>query len=249
MDKFEHLILTRFNLPINNWEEDKNGNPIRTDDWLEHRFDLFDRYCFPSVRNQSNQNFKWLVFFSDKTPEKYRRRIASYEEFDNFTPIFLDSSMGFDESFRNKCISDHLECDTQYLITTRLDNDDALGDNAVAVIQSRFHEQEFEVLNFRDVYYLCDDQLCVWESECNQFVSIIERIEDGQFKTAWFKQNSLIPDTHPVTQITGGPYCLVLVHDRNIFNEQRGESCPLERLEEDFTLSGDAYLELSLLIP
>ncbi|WP_051227980.1 glycosyltransferase [Gillisia sp. JM1] len=58
---FQHYILTRFNLRAEDWTTTKNNEKVLTEEWLEERFDLFENYCFSSVRNQTNQNFKWLV--------------------------------------------------------------------------------------------------------------------------------------------------------------------------------------------
>ena len=32
-------------------------------EWMDHRFIVFDSYCFPSVINQTCKNFKWLLFY------------------------------------------------------------------------------------------------------------------------------------------------------------------------------------------
>ena len=47
----QHFILTRFNLCL--WNKDKEGNPVRTAAWLEHRFSLFEKY---------SMNYLYLYF-------------------------------------------------------------------------------------------------------------------------------------------------------------------------------------------
>ena len=61
MKSFEHLIITRFNLNL--YARDKHDAPTRTERWLEHRFEIFELYCLPSVA----------------TPAAYRRRIGGYQ--------------------------------------------------------------------------------------------------------------------------------------------------------------------------
>lgn len=51
----------------------------RTDRWLEHRFEVFERYCLPSVAAQTSGNFTWLCLFDAATPEPYRSRIEGYK--------------------------------------------------------------------------------------------------------------------------------------------------------------------------
>ena len=73
MTNFCHLILTKFN--VRSFPDLKPGcDPT----WLERRFNLFDQYCFPSVYHQSNQSFKWLIFFDIDTPTLFKKRIEAY---------------------------------------------------------------------------------------------------------------------------------------------------------------------------
>lgn len=66
MKSFEHLIITRFNLNL--YARDKHDAPTRTERWLAHRFEVFERYCLPSVAAQTNPNFRWLCLFDAATP-------------------------------------------------------------------------------------------------------------------------------------------------------------------------------------
>ena len=75
MQEFQHIIITRFNLRNHQWSDrTKNNTPILTESWLEDRFDLFENFCYLSVRNQTNINFQWWVFFDTKTPTRFRER-------------------------------------------------------------------------------------------------------------------------------------------------------------------------------
>lgn len=76
MENFSHFLITRFNLNL--YERDKHAAPTRTARWLEHRFEVFERYCLPSVAAQTATDFRWLCLFDAATPEPDRRRIASY---------------------------------------------------------------------------------------------------------------------------------------------------------------------------
>ena len=52
--KFTHYLITRFNVPVKNWDRDKAGKPVLDDAWMHNRLDLFRRYCVPGVANQTN---------------------------------------------------------------------------------------------------------------------------------------------------------------------------------------------------
>ena len=57
---FKHYIITRFNLS-QRWDKDSLGNKVLDDNWLKNRFQLFENYCFPSLKSQTNKNFEWWV--------------------------------------------------------------------------------------------------------------------------------------------------------------------------------------------
>ena len=81
---FTHVIMTRFNV-----ERPRRHDPMRLDpDWLAGRFDLFEKYCLPSVAAQTARDFHWLVYFDAGTPEPIRRRIAACREVFPFVPWF-----------------------------------------------------------------------------------------------------------------------------------------------------------------
>ncbi len=87
----KHFLVTRFNLKHNNWKTGKDGQKVLTDTWLIHRFKLFEKYCLPSVKNQSNQNFIWCCFFDNSTPQEYMVRIKKLStSYNNFVPIFIN---------------------------------------------------------------------------------------------------------------------------------------------------------------
>lgn len=90
---FEHYIITRFNLPI--FSPKVNGKEVGSlsYDYLSYRFYLFEQFCYPSIVNQSCQNFKWLVLFDINTPSVFKER-ASYlhDQYSGFIPCYFDLS-------------------------------------------------------------------------------------------------------------------------------------------------------------
>ncbi|MBP0576017.1 hypothetical protein J8J27_35390, partial [Mycobacterium tuberculosis] len=42
-------------------------------------FDLFRTYCLPSVAAQTRQDFEWVIFFDEQTPDEFRRQIAELQ--------------------------------------------------------------------------------------------------------------------------------------------------------------------------
>lgn len=88
---FEHYIVTRFNLPI--FQAKVGGASSKSCDknYLRYRFELFERYCMPSIMNQTCQNFKWFVLFDTNTPHEFKDRVwYLHANYSNLIPCFLN---------------------------------------------------------------------------------------------------------------------------------------------------------------
>ena len=147
----QHFILTRFNLLLFN--KDKEGNKVRTIKWLEHRFLLFEKYCLPSVKNQTWQDFYWIVLFDSSTPEKFKARIESYQrDCHQFIPVFVEPKNGryFADIFRVEIVK---RLKSKRVLSTYLDNDDALNVNILEDLQKRASSVEDDTFIFYDDGY------------------------------------------------------------------------------------------------
>lgn len=88
---FEHYVVTRFNLPIFQAKIGKNLLKSCDKEYLKYRFDLFEKFCFPSFVNQSCQDFKWLVLFDSNTPIEFKERAETlHNRYKNFVPCYLN---------------------------------------------------------------------------------------------------------------------------------------------------------------
>lgn len=172
----QQFILTRFNLLL--WSKDKEGGKVRTTKWLEHRFGLFEGFCLPSIMHQTCQDFKWIVLFDSSTPQKYKERIADYERgCPQFIPVFVEPQKGrfFAEIFREEIIK---RLNAKRVISTYLDNDDALNIRFVEDLQQKALElSDGTFINYNDgyQYYSEDGYLMRIHYPTNHFVSVVER--------------------------------------------------------------------------
>lgn len=213
MTKFNHIILTRFNM-----REDINNSAIPSDKWHEERFQLFERFCFPSVKSQININFKWLVFFDLLTPKFFLPRIESYAaEMPNFIPIFSDDLGLFKEHLQY-----YLESEFSYLITSRLDNDDAISNDFIECVQKQFNNQELEFINFYDGYIVHKNRLYNHQDKSNAFLSLIEKVSDQPYKTVWCTMHHKASKVADIVQIKNNPTWLQVIHSTNVSNRVKG---------------------------
>src|SRR5690349_13295410 len=112
----DHVFLTRFNLPSRGAE-----SYIRArENWLRDRVALFERFTVPSVRAQTAQNIKWIVYLDPESPEWLKHRMTELEGEGLLWPVYRA------EVSREELLSDlrHIVgTPSSWLLTTNLDND------------------------------------------------------------------------------------------------------------------------------
>ena len=218
---YKHFVITRFNLKHsdNIWRKDKSGNDVLTEKWLNKRMELFKKYCFPSVINQSSKDFIWLIYIDSNTKEKYQseldvlsklmnnikiKRVYSYKEFENTyceDVINLTSTNWY-----------------SHIITTRLDNDDIIHKDFIFKIQELFNCQEYMAVNFLKILMLNPsnkNKLNIDYQFSNHFVSLIEKIKENKIKGCYSKGDRFWNEDGKIIQVTSKPYCAEIISDQN----------------------------------
>ncbi len=131
-------MITRFNLS-QRWVNDKAGKEVLNDKWLNDRYFLFEKYCLPSIKSQTNQNFEWWVYFDSTTKKEFRQWNSNLNiAYPNFKPKYEDSYDDFEVNMPNEIHSYLKTQNIEWLITTRLDNDDILAIDTIELIQNGF---------------------------------------------------------------------------------------------------------------
>ena len=226
---FDHIILTRFNVKIS-W-----AGQIKADaDWLKHRFLLFDKYCFPSMRSQTNKNFRWLVLFDTDTPDFYKEKITDYAKWECFIPQYIKK---FDTQTYRTCVKSLLNRNVTGIVTTRLDNDDAVGIHFVDEIQKHFQYQKFMYLNFPNGYLLRENTLYQVKKRTNAFISLFENSDN--FITAWYGNHMEANNRGMVQNVHTTPLWIQVIHEYNIKNTvgRAHKIVPITELSGRFVVS------------
>lgn len=226
--KCKHYIITRFNLKGRS--KDKNGQKVQSDEWLRHRVKLFERYCFPSIKGQTNQNFKWLVLFDHETDpiiyQKYQRKCY------NFIPILCDNQV---KKF-GRYIIDYIKSDIKQpqkcmIITTRIDSDDGFSQMAVNTIQtlakkrykSKSKQTNFAI-NFHRGLYL-NEKIQKIKPEFIHFTSAYTSLVSVRpteiSKTVMSYGQGALTKSFPTIWVrTGQPMWVRVIHHRNLHNDR-----------------------------
>ena len=221
----KHFIVTRFNLKVEQWKTAKDGSDLLTDKWLEDRFDLFKKYCFPSVVNQKNQHFSWLVFFDIDTSSEYRNIISRMsDEYSNLVPLFIDGNKSLQSSLKDYVLK-HLDKTDEFFITTRLDNDDAIHLDFTETIQRVAVKKDKTIVDIRKGYQLNISggvhEYRRLSNSFNPFVSLVEKAEN--FDTVISRKHNAWSDTASVVIYDKQPLWIEVIHQKNKLNTVRPE--------------------------
>ena len=194
---------------------------IDNPNWLEGRFDLFKRYCLPSVVNQINKNFTWLIFFDITTAKEFRLRIQHIEERHPFIKaVYIDGA----EAFNQSCIDEvksRLNSQDEYVITSRIDNDDAVHQDYISSVQEVFNKQDYCYIDCTKGLTLLDDKkirVAKITKPLNPFSSLIEK-KSNNITTISTKNHDHWKGISDQIQIMHKHLWLQVIHDGNITNQ------------------------------
>ena len=220
---FQHFIITQFNTKFIHHK--KIGSEVPTEDWMIHRFNFFNKICYPSIENQSNQNFEWLVFFDKETTDT-----TGFNKYPKMIPILMYDYDDWNYKYINRYLRPRIKSDTKWIITTRLDNDDALHYDYIKDVQERFNGEEI-LLNYTDgyIYNIESEQVNYFNYVVsNPFITLIEKtpIDNNMIKTCNYTTHPYMQKVFQKINISTNknrPMWLQIIHDKNIGNVMRGK--------------------------
>ena len=183
--EIKHVVVTRFNLAIRfgcTKREDStvpHQRPWLDIDYLDKRFDIFERYTFLAMKQQTEMNYEWLVLFHKETPERYRQKIREYQnELSTFTPLYFDDEqcMNLGGALRDYLEEKYREYD---MITTRLDNDDYVHPQFIEHIQNdlmSLKQEENIILSYENgiQYDIRSRDVLRYDYWKNHFISLLD---------------------------------------------------------------------------
>jgi Putative rhamnosyl transferase len=248
--KFTHVVLTRFNV------RSSNSSTPPSQEWMDKRILLFETYCFPSIVNQTNQNFKWIIYIDRETDPT---DIATLESFSRNSSNILSIKLANSweqvvEVDLNNDISKLIDDDTELLITSRLDNDDTVHKDFIGIIQSESLKQlkasNTEVdkfaINLTKGFCLQVDptyELTATINLSNPFISLVERLKDknNKFLTViHFWHTEYADQTYFSTiQVNTIPCWIQIIHSTNICNQVIGYPVLDKNKLRDFGIEHD----------
>lgn len=208
---FIHILITRFNVPwVNGVSPDEN--------WLNQRMEIFLKYCLTGVKSQTVNNFTWFIYIDVLTPE------WALSQLENNVPVntHLIKVHTF-EQMKKQVSTDLITLNQQksdYIITSRLDNDDAISPEYIQLIQKNFKKKHGEFINFYQglCYNIKKQMFSTYTYKNSPFLSKIECVNNGI--------TSILDHDHVETlaQIQlNGNHWVQIIHGQNVSNGLRGK--------------------------
>lgn len=230
----KHFVLTRFNIASPGRE-----TPIRNSPgWLERRFELFESYCLPSMSAQDCSDYHWLIYFDEHTPRQFVERIDAARQIASFEPIFVGS---FIAQRARDDIAARMDPEEERLLTTRLDNDDAVSRDFLSRLRNHANAvPDGTIMNFPVGIALRNGKLYTARDESNPFTSLVERTAEA--RTIWAAPHTELMATFPIVQIEAPPAWLQVVHGENVTNRIKGHRIRDQQVMARFALGQGVYL-------
>lgn len=226
MQGFKHIIITRFNLS-QRWNKDKSGKKVLDNKWLEDRYNLFEKYCLPSIKGQTNQNFEWWVYFDNATNEIFRKKnLVLQSIYPNFRAKYENTYDEFEINMPKEITSYLHKKNIEWLITTRLDNDDIFAIDSVDIIQKSFPLEDMVIIEIPKGLTLeigYKTRLRRISRLGNPFISLSENISSNKHvKGVYYHQHGHWKNTKRKIASDKEQWIQV-IHEKNLSNTAQGE--------------------------
>jgi hypothetical protein len=226
----QHFILTPFYVRRHfNTGSGQIEVRLAPPEWLAGRLRLFEAYCLPSVIAQSDQDFRWFLYFDDATPAEYLDRVASLTL--RHRNIHIKRCALWEGATLERDLLAALDAGKRWVMTTRLDNDDGIRRDFVSMLHAAARERT-EFLNFPRGIIWYSGKCYRYTHQSNAFLSMVEPANAP--RTVWVAPHEEASGTAPVRQLAGTPAFLQVVHGQNVSNKPRGMRMSARRALEGF---------------
>jgi hypothetical protein len=223
---FTHAILTRFSIRA------YPGTPPFSVEWLEHRMELFETYCLPSLAAQTRPDFAWLVFCDATTDTTCLARLRSLSgDVPQLRVVIVTHGCpAYRAAVAAARPRDHL------LVTTRIDSDDASSTDLVARVQEyvpAFLASSYPaaLLAFSRGLKWCEKDAALhatWNPH-SPHLTLFERL-DGQRVpvTVQSGNHGFMQERYPLHVDAGPPVWLQVLHGGNVSNHLHALDVPCD---------------------
>jgi putative rhamnosyltransferase len=222
----------------------------RIDAWLRDRLEVYSTFCVPSMLNQVQRPDVWLLGFDGEARDLAQPMLDIVKAHNWIVPVWQRKVGQVHEhpytAFRREIVTRLESTRYTHVISTRLDNDDALNSwfvhhvarYSAAVIQNQPNLEDFWV-SFPIGSYCYGDSCALFGNPTNHFLSRIQstaHIRAEETSTALYGNHNRVYDRGAVfLPITQEPMWMEVAHDNNVLNPG-GESSRIRFRRPDLML-------------
>ncbi len=226
-------------------------------DWLRERQAFFEKFTLPSVQAQTNKDFTWVLVSDSRTPDEFKEVLDGYPaevfyfDFENYdwqAPQYEGGAgtimqRSIDLEMIDRPLIEYIGLqDTDYVITSRLDNDDAIANDHIERVQTeaakRWNGKRFWLDFVRGLKYSHGFVYPV-NSPHSAFISFVE--PPTNLRTTYQTCHTIAQETEfPVHGVRKGePSWLQHIHGGNIMNRLKrvAGKAPFRTVADRFTLN------------
>jgi len=165
MKHIQHYVITRFSLNFKNFSPVfKNQNSeVFGEERLNKRIEVFKKTALQSIIGQSNKNFYWVIMIDSDLPKKFKDIMQSIiNDYDNIFLYEHDKLRSLSGNYFLGVMKDYIPNEfydeAEYIITTKLDDDDYFHPNTINVIQSQIDQNiDMKFIAFKNGLLLQDE--------------------------------------------------------------------------------------------
>ena len=135
---YQQFIMIRFSLAF----EGRNMKPIHitlNEKRLKEKFALFEKICLPSLlKQQHKKNILVIVKITNNLPQHWKDKLHKLvDPYPSYIKIqeFDYQSGSYGDSLSNKHLVKYIKPKTKFILTTRIDDDDALRPNFTKLVR------------------------------------------------------------------------------------------------------------------
>ena len=136
----EHIVIIRFSVDLNRNEFKAKLKSLLDEKRLSYRFDLFKKFCFPSLRGQTYKDFKVIVLIDNDLPLKWKETLENIVTQES---NFIIHTWKKEDTFeKNDWFDCYIDKTKPFLCTTRIDDDDMIHSNANVLFKKALLENK-----------------------------------------------------------------------------------------------------------
>lgn len=214
-------IVTRYNVRSSFGRDDVNDAH-----WLAGRRDLFERFCAPYVRAQTDQGFTWFVFVDNDMPQS---EVDWIEDAGQCVTVRCGSQTDGINQIRERVTSGY-----EMALMMRLDSDDSIAPTFVEQMRAIAELNAVTAQESGDCFYICfsegvehDTGADKWFDRVypgNPFIGLLEPVTADPAKLIFHKAHYELPAAYQgvTAETQGEPMWCIRVHGGNVANQVKG---------------------------